>query len=334
LFLFGLVILSGCTMLGMIWAGAALLATPALLSWVRVMRLAKQYAVLCLAAGGMLLLFGSYYLWTLAVGARASAAATTTLGSTLFIGYELLGFSGLGPGRLAMRSTGPAALRPYLVWLALYAIPTAILLGGALRQLLKCNHRRYLFVMLCCCVPCGFLLAVGWVAHFRVLARHFTPLVPVMLLLSIQGCSVLWSRRNAWARGVVLVFCALSLVSCLSLRFLPRHEKDDYRAAATVAKTALRNGQCVWWSAAREGAQYYGVPRASHPGSGGEAILLMNPTRETLTSLPKPQIIVASKPDIYDGPMALAEYIREQGFQPAMTFTAFVIWQKGDARQK
>ena len=334
LFLVGIVILSGCTMIGMIWAGTALLATPALLSWTRIMRLIKQHAAWCLAAGGMLLLFGSYYLWTLAVGARASAAATTTLGSTLFIGYELLGFSGLGPGRLALRSAGPAALRPYLVWLALYAIPTAILLGESLRQLLNPGHRRYLVVALCCCVPSGFLLAVGWVAHFRVLARHFTPLIPVMLLLFVQGCSVLWSRRNAWAKGVVLLFCALSLVSCLSLRFLPRHEKDDYRAAAAVAKAALRKGQVVWWSAAREGAQYYGVLTASHPGSGGEAIPLMNPTRETLIGLPTPQVIIASKTDIYDGPMALAEYIREQGFQPAMTFTAFVIWKKGDARQK
>ena len=213
LFLFGIVILSGCTMLGMIWAGAALLGTPALLSWARVMRLIKQYAALCLAAGGMLLLFGGYYLWTVAVGARASAAATTTLGSTLFIGYELLGFSGLGPGRLAMRSAGPAALRPYLLWLALYAVPTAILIGEALWQLFRPSHRRYLVVALCCLVPSGFLLAVGWVAHFRVLGRHFTPLVPVLLLLLVQGYSVFWSRRKTCAQGVVLLFCALSLVS-------------------------------------------------------------------------------------------------------------------------
>ena len=328
-FLFGIVVLSGCTMLGMIWAGAALLATPALLSWTRTIRLVKQHAPLCFAAGGVLLLFGCYYLWTLAVGARASAAATTTLGSTLFIGYELLGFGGLGPGRLAMRSAGPAALRPYLLWLALYAVPTAILIGAALRQLLKPGHRRYLVVALCCGVPSGFLLAVGWVAHFRVLGRHYTPLIPVLMLLFIQGCYILWSRRSVCARGVVLLFCALSLVSCLSLRFLPRHEKDDYRAAAAVANTALRNGQSVWWNAAQEGARYYGVPTTSHPGSGGGAILLMNPTRETLLALPKPHIIITSKPDIYDGPMALAEYIRDQGFQPERTLTAFVIWQRG-----
>jgi hypothetical protein len=329
LFLFGVVVLSGSTLIGMVWAGAALLAMLALLPWTRIMSLVKQGASLWVAAGGMLLLIGGYYFWTLTVGARASSAATTTLGSTLFVGYELLGFSGLGPGRLALRSAGPAALRPHLVWLVLYAVPTTILIGAALRQLLKCGNRKHLVVALCCCLPSGFLLAVGWIAQFRVLGRHFTPLVPVLLLLFTLGSSVLWSRRSAFARSVVLLFCALSLASCLSLRFLPRHERDDYRAAAAFAKTALRNGQLVWWNAAQEGAQYYGVPTVARPGSGGGAILLMNPTRETLIGLPTPQVIIASKPDIYDSQMALAEYVREQGFQPEKSLTAFVIWRRG-----
>jgi hypothetical protein len=215
-----------------------------------------------------------------------------------------------------------------LVWLALYAIPAVILIGAALRQLLKCGNPKYLVVALCCVIPSGFLLAVGCIAHFRVLGRHFAPFVPVLLLLFTLGCSVLWSRRSALARGVVLLFCAMSLVSCLSLRFLPRHEKDNYRAAAAVAKTALRNGQPVWWSASQEGAQYYGVPTATRPGNSGEALLLISPPRETLIGLPTPQVIIASKPDIYDDQMALAEYARERGFQPKTNFTAFVIWQK------
>jgi hypothetical protein len=247
----------------------------------------------------------------------------------LFIGYELLGFGGLGPGRLAMRSAGPAALRPYLVWLALYAVPTAILLGAALRQLLKCGNRRHLAVAFGCFLPAAFLLTVGWVTHFRVLGRHFTPFVPVLLLLFTLGFSVLWSRRSAWARGVVLLFCALSLVSCLSLRFSSRHEKDNYRDAAAFAKTALHSGQVVWWNAAQEGAQYYDVPAATRPGSSGEALLVINPARETLIGLPAPQIIIASKPDVYDNQAALAEYVREHGFQPERSLTAFVIWRRG-----
>ncbi len=327
-FLFGLVVLSGCSLIGMIWAGAALLAMPAILSWTRFLNLVKQQAAWWLVAGSLLLFLGCYYLWTLTIGARASGVATTTLDSTLFVGYELLGFSGLGPGRLALRSTGSAALWPYLVGLAIYAIPIALLLGAALWQLLKHRHRKHLVLALCCVVPSVFLLAVGWVTHFRVLGRHFTPFLPVLLFLFTLGGSALWSRRSAWTRGVVLLFCALNLVSCLSLRFLPRHEKDNYRAAAAVARTALRRGQTVWWNAAPEGARYYGVPIATRPGCQGEAVLLMSPTRETLVGLPMPQVIVASKPDIYDGQMALAEYARGRGFQPETNLTAFVTWRR------
>jgi len=312
-----------------ILAGAALLAMPAFLSWTQTMSLVKRHVPLCLAAGGMLLFFGGYYLWTLTLGARASAAATTTLGSALFIGYELLGFGGLGPGRLALRSAGPAALRPYVMWLALYAVPTAILIGVALRQLVKHGNRRHLAVAFCCCLPAVFLLTLGWAVHFRVLGRHFTPVVSVLLLLFTLGFSVLWTRQSVWARGVVLLFCALSLGSCLSLRFLPRHEKDNYRAAASVAKTALRNGQLVWWNAAQEGARYYGVPTATRPGGGSKALLVTNPTRDTLIGLPAPQVIISSKPDLYDNQATLGEYVREQAFQPEGSFTAFVVWRRG-----
>jgi hypothetical protein len=328
LLLLGMVALSGSSLTGMIWAGAALLAMPALLSWPRFLGLVKRHVFLWLAAGGLLLFLGGYYLWTLTIGARASAVATTTVGSVLFIGYELLGFSGLGPGRFALRSAGAAALRPYVIALALYAAPTAILIGAALRPLLNKANRRHLVVLFCCGLPAAFLLAVGCFMHFRVLGRHFTPAVSVLLLLFTLGCSTLWSRRSAWARGMVLVFCALSLASCLSLRFLPRHERDNYRAAAAFAKSALRDGQSVWWNATQEGASYYGLPTATRPGNAGAALLVVNPARDTLPGLPTPQIIIASKPDLFDNQAALADYIRERGFQPATNFTAFVIWRR------
>ena len=328
-FLFGVVVLSGFSIIGMVWASAALLVLPALLPWSRVSGLVKRFWYLWLAAGGILFSLGCYYLWTLSVGARASTAVTTTLGSASFVGYELLGFSGLGPGRLALRSAGPAELRPYLVWLALYAILIAILIGAALRHLLQGGNRRHLAVAFCCCLPAAFLLTYGWVVHFRVLGRHCTPFVAVLMLLLTLGCSVTWARRSAWARGVVLLFFALSLVSCLSLRFLARHEKDDYRTAAALAKTALRNRQSVWWNAAPEGALYYTLPISPRPGASNEAFFVWNPTRQTLMGLTPPQIIIASKPDIYDGEKAVAEYIREHGYQPRASLPAFVIWRRG-----
>jgi hypothetical protein len=301
---------------------------PALLSLRQVMSLAKRYWYLWLATGGLLVVFAGYYLWGLSLGARASASATTTLESVCFVGYELLGFGGLGPGRLELRTAGLAALRPHLIWLVLYGVAIAILMGAAVLQEVKGRKRKHLVLALCCGVPPVFILTVGCVAHFRVLGRHFAPIVPVLLLLSASGLTWLWSRHGAGARVVALAFCGLSLLSCLSLRFSPRHEKDNYRAAAAWARTALSKGQLVWWNAAGVGAQYYDVPLTTDPGRAGAALLVLNPARGTLNHLPLPEVIIASKPDLYDGQSALAKLLREQRFQTAGEFNAFVIWER------
>jgi hypothetical protein len=329
LYLLGLVVLSGSSLLGMVWAGAALLTVPAVLSIPRTIGLARRYWYLWIAAGAFLLLFTGYYLWTLSLGARASASATTTVGSAMFIGYELLGFSGLGPGRLELRTAGAGALRSSLPWLALYAAAVAVLIGAALWQLLRTGNRRHVVLAFCCVLPAAFILAVGWVAHFRVLGRHFTPLLSILLLIFALGLAALGSRSALWARGAVFVFCALSLASCLSLRFALCHEKDNYRAAAAAARQGLSRGQLVWWNAAEEGARYYQVPLATRPGSAGAAVLVLNPVSETLKTMPTPQLVVASKPDVYDGQSALSDYLKANGFNALDRFTAFVIWERG-----
>jgi hypothetical protein len=328
LFLLGLVALSGGSLVGMIWAGAAAANLLVLLPRPRLLSLMKRQMPLWLAAGSLLLLLAGYYLWTLRIGARATTTVTASWGSTFFAGYELLGFSGLGPGRLEMRSVGLPALRPYWAWLALYGVTIVIVIGAALWQEMKCGNRRRWVAGLCWVGAAVFILGAGWRAHWRVLGRHLVPLLPVLLFLLTSGLTVLWSRRSAWAKGAALLFCILSAVSCLSLRFAPRHERDDYRAAAAWAQTALRNGQTVWWNAAVEGAQYYGVPFPVRPGTNGAVLLVANPTRESLDDLPVPQVVIASKPDLYDNQGALAKFLGERGFAPVERFTAFVIWEK------
>ncbi len=327
-FLAGIVILSGSSLLGMVWAAAALAAVPLLLSRSQITSLLKQRWEILLIATGPLLLLAIYYLWTLKIGARASASATTTVGSIFFAAYELLGFTGLGPGRLEMRSAGPGALRGHLIGVGLYGMAVALVIGAALMTALGSRTRKQLLLILCCSVPPIFILAVGCVAHFRVLGRHLAPFIPVWLGLVTVGLTALWTRKNAAGRAVVVVFCILSLLSSLSVRFAPRHEKDNYRAAAATAQAALRNGQAVWWNAAEEGAHYYGVPITDHADAGRQAFFVMNPTRRTLDALPAPGIIVASKPDVYDGQNAVADYIRDHGFAPTAEFAAFVIWEK------
>ena len=328
LFLSALVVLCGSSLFGMIWAAAAGAALVIALSGKQLADMLRAHYRLLLAAAGPLVGLAVYYAWTLKAGARGSAAATTTPGSILFVGYELLGFTGLGPGRLAMRSAGLTALQGYWVAVGLYAVAAAVLIGAAVWHGIKTWSPRRLAIALCCCVPPACILGAGWLVHFRVLGRHLAPLVPAVLLLLISGAAALWSRGSWWGRVAVAAFCLLSLLSCLSLRLAARHEKDNYRAAAAIAKAGLHNGQPVWWNAAEEGALYYGVPVATRGASQGEALFVANPTRGWLRQLPSPALIVASKPDVYDGQGALAEYIRERGYREAGRLQAFIIWEK------
>jgi hypothetical protein len=328
LFLSSILVLCGSSLFGMVWSAGALVALLMLLSWSRLAGLLKRHLWLWLAAAVPLVGLAVYYAWTLKMGARGSSAATTTLGSVFFVGYELLGFTGLGPGRLAMRSAGFTALHGYLAPVALYALAAAILIGAAALRGLKSWSLKSLAIVLCCCIPPAFILGAGWAVHFRVLGRHLAPFVPALLLVLTFGASALWSQKSGWARVPVVVFCLLSLLSCLSVRFAARHEKDDYRTASAVAKAALHKGEQVWWNAAEEGALYYGVPVTAGVASNGAALFLMDPTRESLGALPLPGLIIASKPDIYDGQMVLADFIRERGYREIGRFTAFVLWER------
>ena len=107
------------------------------------------------------------------------------------------GSAGLGRGGWSCAARAPAALRLYGPWLALYGLALAAVVATALLHELKGRNRRHLGVALCCSAPAVFILAVGFVAHFRALGRHFAPLMPVLLLLLTSGLCVLWGHRGA-----------------------------------------------------------------------------------------------------------------------------------------
>jgi len=236
MFMLGLLLLSATTMLGMIWAAAALAVLVVVLPANQIVGSLKTRPGLCFGAAAILLALAGYYLWTLKIGARGGAGAPTNVGSILFVGYELLGFSGLGPGRLQIRSSGFAALRPYGLVLALYAIAVMILFYAAMRSssarvpddhrpqpsgglaVRKAKNRQALAIGLCCCFPPAFIFSAGLLAHWRVLGRHFAPLIPAILLVLISGLSALWSRGGT-EKAAALFFCGLMLFSSLSLRF-------------------------------------------------------------------------------------------------------------------
>ncbi len=329
-YLLALVILSGSSLLGMIWAGAALIAFPLVVPRERLLQILchkKLWFALTIAA---LSILGSYYLWTLKVGARATAAVTAGWGNVLFIPYELLGFTGLGPGRLELRTTGLAAMNSFALPLGLFLVLAAIVLMAGLRNLPQ-NRRRSLSILLLCAAPALFILAVGVVTHFRVLGRHFAPLLAPILLLLTLGCASLWNRHSAMARLAVAAFFIASAASCLCVRFSERHAKDDYRSAAAIARAALASRQVVWWNAAETGARYYHVRLNTQTNLPTSATLLVNPAPSDLPTNRPPRLVIVSKPDIYDREAAVSSYLQTNRFRATRHFPAFTIWERSEA---
>jgi hypothetical protein len=325
LFVLGLGILSGSSLLGMVWAASAGICMVVLLPLADLRQVVRRDWNLLLIAAVPLLAVAAFYLWTLRFTAHTTAAAHTTLGSAAYAAYELLGFSGLGPGRLQMRDGGFGAFRSHLPVVGLYCVAAGMVAAAALVKSFTLPRGRQLALILCCAAPPAFILAVGWFAHFRVLGRHLAPFVPVWLLLLAFGLETLWAQKHAVMKLAAVVFCLLSLISCLSVRFAPRHGKDDYRSAALTALESAQEGKTVWWNAAWEGAQYYHLPLIGH-GSETGARWLMNPTRQDLENLPSPACVIASKPDVYDAEGAISRYLHERNYSAAAEYRAFTVW--------
>jgi hypothetical protein len=402
-FWLGVIVLCGSSLLGVLWAGAAFLALPLLFSWKRLLQLLRTHWFACLLSCAILAALSGYYIWTIKFGAHAlnaenQQAGNSTLtavqsaahfrqgfagGSKLensaFAIYELLGFSGLGPGKLEIRTAKLAAFRHFIPQLALFAVALFTLLLLAAGRLLRprpasdaspsplngdhvarsaqLHSGNYLVVGLgshwagvrgenvhlqqptdkigkrialafVAVLPMLLLLAAGSFLGFLVLGRHCTPLMPGLLFVLTLGLVSASSQPHWIFKLLVAGFLILSLCSCLSLRFARRHEKDDYRDAAQTANAALARGQSVWWSAADDGAVYYHLPLSGVPGIAGAAILVLNPTPQSLSALPPPDLVITSKPDLYDNQEAVAKYVRNNPYQQVAAFPAFTVWQR------
>jgi hypothetical protein len=316
------------------WAGAAVLILILVWPKERVVQGMKDHAIGIIVALIILAAIGGYYLWTLRVGARASEVGKTDVRNLGFIAYELLGFGGLGPGRLEIRDGGLKAFVPFAKLLFLYGVVVMDLVILGAWQLWRGSSRKIIVgVAIVLALPTAMILGAGLVEHFRVLGRHFTPLMAVVIWWLCMGLKARWSRRHWASKPLAITFVILSMASCLSFRFAPRHAKDDYRGAAEAAKTALQAGRVVWWNAGREGAIYYQVPLDS-TGPQPQAVWLMNPSPGTIAALTVPDMIVVSKPDVYDGTGAVGHYLRQHGYERVATLPAFAIWRRAKAFAK
>ncbi len=321
-------LLSASGMLAMLWAGAYLGAAMLSAPKGRLRALAGSYWPWWVGTGLLLFTLGLFYLWTLSIGACTARLGGSDLRNVPFIAFELLGFSGLGPGRNAIRGGQLAAFLPWLPWLAVYGGVLLVLLAAGCRSIAASASRRTrLCWILAFALVLGFILASGPVVGWRVLGRHCTPVLPLVLFVFSSGAVALWRRRDSTGRLAVAAFLGLSLVSCLSLRFSERHAKDDYRTAAAMARAALAQGKIVWWNADFKAATIYHLPLGEKPEDAGKAVFVANLEKGFDRDLPKPDLVLASKPDIYDRNGALADYLNHAGLRRTASFAAFTAWR-------
>ncbi len=322
--------LCGSSLLSMALATTPVLMALILLPADRLGRFVKIFWRLWASLLAFLFLLGIYYLWTLHSGDRATGIAGTNWKNPLFIAYELLGFAGLGPGRLAIRGgTGMEVFKPYAPALLLYAAVIAALLWlalGELRQ--KLGSKKLAMLIIAVLLPAGLVLAASAHSHFRILGRHLATLLPVAILLTGYGLAAAW-RRGPAGRMLAGGFICLYLSSALSLRFAARHDKDDYRTAAAIARVALAERKIVWWSADTSAAFYYELPLAVQGvAETGRALWLAHPGLITVAGAARPDVIIASRPDVYDERGIIPEFARRENYQLNTNVTAFQIWKR------
>jgi hypothetical protein len=332
LFCVALFCLCGSSLLSMVLATVPLLSLLFLVPLKSLRQLGKQCCFSLTTTLTALIALGIYYLWTLHSGDRATGIAGTDWRNAAFIAYELFGFIGLGPGRMAIRSGGGGLeiFRAFAPVLLLFAIILVALLIFALKDLrTRLGTKKMALLFLAVALPVGLLLAASHAMHFRILGRHFAAMWPVAVLLLGLGLATAW-RRGKLGKVLACSFVGLYLASAVSLRFAVRHEKDDYRGAANLAKAALAEGKSVWWNADRNSALFYQVPLATGNLSTNFAIWLANPDAQSFAGS-QPDVIIATRPDAYDESGYIRELAQRSHYQLSTNLTAFQVWRRSKA---
>jgi hypothetical protein len=328
-FCIGALALCGSSLTGVIftfWFGLAFLVTLIRQDVWRSIFSSKQNLVALIISSIGLSGLGMYYFWTLTQGTRASGVGKTDLLSIGFCFYELLGFSGLGPDRLSLREHGITSLKPFFLPLTSLVISLTVLGASSALYFAK-NSRTYRTeIFIAATALCGAvsMLAVGYMAHFRVLGRHLIPILPFVFLLVSLALLHLWQSNKKLRQAIVLSLCLLLAISSLSTRFNPRFAKDDYRTAAQIAKSSLEDGKTIWWAADTVTANYYGLEFSE------KVINVMGFSKSDLQNPEMPGLVLLSKLDIYDPNRLISIFLDKNNFISTKNIKSFSIHRVED----
>ena len=325
LFVFSTTVLAGSSMLGVFWVGTSVLVATAIIVKKKV-----RPPLLPIACGAAaLFILGIYYIWTLRTGARATYSHQTIL-NIPFINYELLGFVGLGPGRLDIREHALSSFYPYLIPIAAFGLVVLLIFFRLWKTGVRGEDKDVLAACAIFELPPVFLLSIlGIFIEFSILGRHVMPAAPFIFMLLMLGLYD-WLRHKAFSGRIVFAsFFLLSIASIFAIRFSPTHTKDDYRDAVAVVSAILPSHGVAWWCASKEGAEYYHLTLDAAPDRQGRRFLyIRNPDEEKLRKLPAPVVVVLSKRDLYDENGTIAAMLKKKAYVLRQTLPAFSIWEK------
>jgi len=178
-------------------------------------------------------------------------------------------------------------------------------------------------------VSVGFMFVLCLAVGSPFWGRHLASLLPFVVLAVGIAASAQGGTGQRSLKMLPLLLGATLLTSSLLVRFHPDHRRDDYRGAAGIARIAVQEGKKVWWAAAHESAEYYGVVfcRADQVEQGECVIGSDNREREELAGLPEPDVIFISKPELHDRTRAVRSYVEEHRFRLKYHFMAFEVFE-------
>jgi hypothetical protein len=168
--------------------------------------------------------------------------------------------------------------------------------------------------------------ATGYFLNKAFWARHLAPVFPVMVFSVALMARDAWRTSPRWTGAAAVGLAALWLFSSLNLRFNPIHRNEDYRGAALLARDELNRGGVVWWQGSWHCAVYYKLPVDLEGRFYDARFFNANGLDAAGARLaPRADLIVTTKPDIYDGCGTVRAMAKDGNYQAAEKLNGFVL---------
>lgn len=204
------------------------------------------------------LLLGSYYLYSLLIGARAATISSNgivNLGASL---YELLGLTGLGPGRSELRLCTQISdvLRRNDLFLALLAgLIVGITIIRGLYTWRKLSTKCILSALFTLTAfPAAVFIYSSAEMDFRFSGRHFAPILPLLCIVISLGLNWQKTYQRILSSALVLIW----LTSDVYIRFDNTYARKDFRSAIAYCHSRKADGETVLLLCNSSGKEYYG----------------------------------------------------------------------------